>query len=236
MHLFLAAVSGTWRARPVLLDAPGRGLDFLPRLRLVNRPDVSGDGRSAVSCPISIQHHGQMTVTEGARDETIGSVKFLPPNGCKARYGVGYFRTVCSQAGVGFSETSPDEDYLAVDGLVQLPTAVAAVQIKCSSQFAIGGAAASWPAKVEWRNKWRQFQLPVYFVLVVLDVVDQAAWLVHDNAGTLHRAAAFWARVDQAPDSASINIPKGQRLTAETFDGWADDVLSCFAPSDGQGR
>lgn len=174
-----------------------------------------------------------MVITGGTRDEAPPRVRFLPPNSCKARYGVGYVRTVCSQAGVGFDETSPDEDYLAVDATVKLPPANASVQIKCSSQFRIAGNSASWPAEVEWRQSWRQSLLPVYFVLVILDIEDQSSWLVHTDDGTLHRAAAFWTRVDKDPDSSRIRIPKTQRLTAETMDLWTADVRSCFgfAPS-----
>ncbi|MBY8873732.1 DUF4365 domain-containing protein [Micromonospora sp. PLK6-60] len=177
-----------------------------------------------------------MSVAEGAPGEAVvpaRSVGRLPLNACKARYGVAYVRTVCSQAGVGFSETSPDEDYLAVDGLVSLPVAPVSVQIKCSSQFKIAGRSATWPAEVEWREKWQESLLPVYFVLVVLDVDDRADWLYHDETGTMHRAAGFWTRVDQQAGPGNINVPKTQRLTSETLDLWAKDVFGCFAPVEG---
>jgi hypothetical protein len=49
----------------------------------------------------------------------------LDTNRAKSRFGVAYVRAVCSQAGVGFQETSPDEDVLAVDGNVEFEIAPA---------------------------------------------------------------------------------------------------------------
>jgi hypothetical protein len=54
-------------------------------------------------------------------------------NARKARYGVAYFRTICAQAGVSFTETSADEDNMAVDGLVSFARSSSRVQLKCTS-------------------------------------------------------------------------------------------------------
>lgn len=51
----------------------------------------------------------------------------------KARYGVAYLRSVCAQAGVGLSETSADEDVLAIDCDVKFAEGVVGVQVKCTS-------------------------------------------------------------------------------------------------------
>ncbi|MEH0821508.1 MULTISPECIES: DUF4365 domain-containing protein [unclassified Micromonospora] len=171
-----------------------------------------------------------MVITEGAQSEASWGDLRLPGNACKARYGVAYLRAVCSQAGIAFSETSPDEDHHAVDGALNLGTATVTVQVKCSGQFKISGRSATWPAEVEWRDKWSRSKLPIYFVLVILDVDDQASWLMHADDGTMHRAAAFWVRVDKLPAGSNINVPKGQRLTAGTMTQWAADVDACFAP------
>ncbi|MEV6847228.1 DUF4365 domain-containing protein [Actinoplanes sp. NPDC051411] len=141
-----------------------------------------------------------------------------------------YFQTICSQAGFGFSETSPDEDMLAVDGQVIFPAASASVQVKCSSQFKISGRSASWPAEPGWRDKWKTSLVPVYFVLVILDNAEPSGWISHHGAGTDHAAGAFWTRVDQMAPVRSIEIPKTQRLTAETLEQWQGEVVDSFAP------
>lgn len=167
----------------------------------------------------------------------MSEVDLPTPNGAatfsettaKARFGVAYLRTVCSQAGVGFTETSPDEDVLAVDGNVHFALADARVQIKCTGQFRInGGPTATWTAEVEWREKWQMSQVPVYFVLVIVDPDDQVKWLDHYDQGTVQRAAAFWTRVDTMSDTTRIRIPKSQRLTADTLQGWAEDLAVLF--------
>jgi hypothetical protein len=153
----------------------------------------------------------------------------LTANGAKARFGIAHLRAVCSQAGVGCTETSPDEDVLAVDASVEFEPAAARVQVKCTGQFKIsGGSTATWPAEVAWRDKWRKVRVPVYFVLVIVDPDDQLRWLHHHDEGTLHRAAAFWTRIDPLSQAAGIQVPKNQRLTADTLRQWAADVRACF--------
>lgn len=140
-----------------------------------------------------------------------------------------YVRAVCSQAGVGFKETSIDEDVLAIDGEIDFAVAAARVQIKCTGQFRInGGDTATWPAEPAWWPKWHQSKLPVYFVVVMLDPDEQRRWLLHQQIGTMHHAAAFWVRVDRMSQAAGITVPKTQRLTAETLVEWAADVDACF--------
>jgi hypothetical protein len=153
----------------------------------------------------------------------------LSPNGSKARFGAAYVRAICSHAGVGFDETTIDEDVLAVDGSVNFATCPARVQIKCTGKFRIsGGRTATWKAEESWFGKWQQSMIPVYFVLVVVDPDDQQAWLHHQDDGTLHRTAAFWVRVDQMSNPRQIMVPKTQRLTAGTLAVWADQVNASF--------
>jgi hypothetical protein len=162
-------------------------------------------------------------------------VATLGANGAKARFGVAYLRAVCSQAGVGFVETSIDEDVLAVDGEVQFAIASARVQIKCTGRFRLEGGAetASWPADPAWWEKWQKSCVPVYLVLLVVDPGDQSLWLDHRVDGTFQGSAAFWVRVDTMPDGASVQVPRSQRLTAETLKQWAVDVEACFSPQEG---
>lgn len=167
----------------------------------------------------------------------IGSVsEFIPTlstRGSKARFGVAYLRAICSHAGVGFTETSIDEDVLAIDGKIEFDIAEARVQVKCTGQFRIkGGETASWPTESSWWQKWRKSKIPVYFILLVVDPDRQPQWLDHRDDGTLYRAAAFWVRVDRMSEGTSIKVPKEQRLTAETLSEWAADVGACFMGQD----
>jgi Domain of unknown function (DUF4365) len=169
----------------------------------------------------------------------LDGVATLTPNGSKARFGIAYIRAVCSQAGVGFNETSVDEDVLAIDGEIVFETASVRVQVKCTGQFRIdGGDTATWQAETAWWNKWHKSKVPVYFVILVVDPDDQRRWLDHRSDGTMHHAAAFWARVDQMSEGPGITVPKKQRLTAHTLREWAADVDACYSPQgpgDGHG-
>jgi len=155
----------------------------------------------------------------------------LSQNGAKGRFGVSYVRSIVSQAGVGFTETSPDEDVLAIDATVDFAVAPARLQIKCTAGFSIGGKSATWQSDLYWREQWSQSLLPVYFVLVILDADDRPQWIKHHDAGTDHRAAAFWVRVNQTETGDKIRIPKSQRLTASVLGQWHQEVEACFTPA-----
>lgn len=162
--------------------------------------------------------------------DVLADVANLGDNMAKARYGVAYVRAICSQAHVGFGETSPDEDVLAVDGSIQFAEADVKVQVKCTGQFKIEGRSLSWPVEQVWLDKWRSSQLPVYFILVVLNPNDRMDWITHSRLGSMHRSAAYWLRVDAISDVARINIPKKNRFTAPVLSDWRRDLLSCFRP------
>lgn len=164
--------------------------------------------------------------------QSAASIGTLSLNGAKARFGVAYLRAVCAHAAVGFTETTIDEDALAIDGHVNFALAAVPVQVKCTGQFRINsGPTATWPAKAEWWEKWHRSGVPVYFVLVVTDPDNQAAWLQHHDEGTLHRAAAFWVRVDNMSVASGITVPKSQRLTSDTLHQWESDLAVRFRPS-----
>jgi hypothetical protein len=155
----------------------------------------------------------------------------LHTNGAKARYGVAYVRSILSQAKIGFTETSPDEDVLAIDGEIQFRPASVRVQIKCSSKRNIAGLSNTWPCKVQWQEKWNDCLVPAYLILVILDHDDENDWIYHnDGAGTDHRSAAFWTRVDTLEPTTSIVIPKSQRFTVETIPIWQDHLIASFTP------
>jgi uncharacterized protein DUF4365 len=165
-----------------------------------------------------------MVIMVGGASRSSNGVATLDTSRAKSRFGVAYVRAVCSQAGVGFQETSPDED------------APARVQVKCSGQSRLkGGSTATWPIRESWRQRWQRSGVPVYFVLVIVDPDDQVSWLHHQDKATLHRAAAFWVRLDTLPDGQNIAVPKAQRLTADTLRSWAEDVRASFDGSAGGG-
>jgi hypothetical protein len=177
-----------------------------------------------------------MVIVVGGVNHSWNAGATLDANRAKSRFGVAYVRAVCSQAGVGFQETSPDEDVLAVDGSVEFEIAPARVQVKCTGQFRLkGGSRATWPIDNSWRQRWTRSGVPVYFVLVIVDPDDQLLWLHHQDEATLHRAAAFWVRVDTIPAGQNIAVPKAQRLTADTLWLWAEEVAASFDGSGGGG-
>jgi hypothetical protein len=171
-----------------------------------------------------------MDVMSHIPSDTLTDPAVLGENACKARYGITYLRAICSQAGLMFHETSPDEDVLAVDGWVAFEVANVPVQVKCTSQFRIDGTSATWPATPVWRAKWNRSKLPVYFVLVMMGVNDRTQWIIHDKTSTQHASAAFWTRVDGLSEGSNIVVPKDQRLTATSLDRWAAELNACFEP------
>ncbi|MCC5479060.1 DUF4365 domain-containing protein [Streptomyces barringtoniae] len=169
-----------------------------------------------------------MTVPLQREGSESPSIATLSPNGAKGRFGVAYVRSIVSQAGVGFTETSPDEDVLAVDGSVDFAIAPARIQIKCSSRFSIAGTTATWHSEFHWRERWSACALPVYFILVILDFDDRVDWIDHQLSGTHQKAAAFWVRVNRLGSDQKIHIPKSQRLTVDSLQVWAREVEECF--------
>jgi hypothetical protein len=152
----------------------------------------------------------------------------LEENACRARYGVAYLRSICSQAGVMLRETDADEDAIAIDCALTLDYIPVPVQVKCTTQFTIKGSSASWRMDPKWHAHWSRSHLPVYFVLVVLDEDQRANWLTHSQAGTHHSAAAYWTRVDALASADRIHIDKRHRLTTETFHDWEREAKACF--------
>lgn len=153
----------------------------------------------------------------------------LGTNGCKARYGLSYVRSVCSQAGVTMTETEPDSDVLAVDCNVAFREADVRVQVKCTSKWTIGGRSLRYPIEEGWIRKWDDSVVPVYFVVVIVPS-DPALWLRHDQDGTFHGTAAFWVRLVPGTVGTSLAVPKDQRLTRNTIEIWHSDLLALFKP------
>src|SRR5260370_13202469 len=108
-------------------------------------------------------------------------------------------------------ETERDSDVLAVDCNVAFREADVRVQVKCTSQWTIGGTSLTYPVEEGWIRKWDECLIPVYFVVVIVPP-DPDLWLDHDPEGTFHSTAAFWVRLVPGTVSTSLAVPKDQRL------------------------
>lgn len=173
------------------------------------------------------KHAPELSTVMTAVPEVSVPGAMLADSARKARYGVAYLRSICAQAGVAMKETSPDEDVIAVDCDVDFVEAPVRVQVKCTSNFTVGGKSASWPLEEGWLRKWEQSLVPVYFVLVIVKK-DVNAWLDHPATSTVHRSAAFWRRIRPGELGSTIAIPKAQRLTVATLAQWHADLLESF--------
>ncbi len=135
--------------------------------------------------------------------------------------------TICAQSGFTAAEGRQDEDVHAIDATVKLRGASAYVQLKCTSSPAQTAAGYRVDFEDVWVEKWKEENLPVYVVLVVVPP-DHHDWIDHTSANaTLHRSSAYWARFD--PDSAMKSITVSERLTKSTMKQWQQDVDALFA-------
>ncbi|MFE5837265.1 DUF4365 domain-containing protein [Arthrobacter sp. NPDC056493] len=158
----------------------------------------------------------------------IGST--LSPNARKGRYGIAYFQNVCAQFGVGFDETSADEDVLAIDGTVQFPALPVRIQIKCTKKVFGPAGKLSWPVTEEWKTKWARNFGPAYFVVVQVPNDIPGDWIEYGGADiTTHRSTAYWAKIDTSSMGGSISIHRTNRLTPDTLAQWNADLWSCFS-------
>lgn len=138
------------------------------------------------------------------------------------RFGVAYVRAIMASAGVGFDETSADEDVVGIDGKIAFRPGDVRLQVKASVNPRTN-AAGEPVIPVEPRHwaLWAQNRLPTYGVLVILeDCVDDAYWMDTSAAGvTQVPAAAYWARLNGptvTQTSGMIVFPQSQRFTVDT--------------------
>lgn len=206
-------------------------------LRAFERAPSPGSGRDGVDTLVSHPADFQWQVPAASYHRHVSAtspqapsgLSTLSPNGQRARYGVSYVRNICAQAGVGLTETSPDEDVLATDCTVEFKEGPVRVQVKCTSRLTLEGKTKSYALKPEWLRRWDESLVPVYFVIVVVPK-QVPAWLSHRDDGTFHKTAAFWQRVSHSSNARSISIPKTQRLTVETIPTWHTDLRAAFSP------
>lgn len=146
-------------------------------------------------------------------------------NGRRARYGAAFLRTLCAHAGASFSETSVDEDIMAIDGTVDFARMPIRVQIKCTSKFSVRGTKFTLPLEPTWVKKWAASQTPV-FVVVVKVPGDISRWLDYDPSFTRHNTVAFGRRFDAMNDGRSMTFSSADRITGESIYEWRDLAYS----------
>lgn len=147
----------------------------------------------------------------------------------RARYGAAYVRALCAQAGAGFTETSIDEDVMAVDGIVDFIRMPVRVQIKCTSQFVVSGIKLTLPLEPGWVARWAGSTTPVFVVVVKVPTLVPE-WLTFDTSFTRHNTVAYGRRFMAAADSTSMLFDAAHRLTSESIYDWRD---TAYALADG---
>ena len=139
-----------------------------------------------------------------------------------------YVRNLVAQAGIRHEETSPGEDYGAVDLTVHLDSAAVTVQVKTATQPRRNqDGTYSVPVKQDWCSKWANQKVPVYLVLVVLTKKHFANAVTHHPRSTTWHAHAYWAQVNDAKPG-SVQVPVANRLQMETFRTWNEDIEQAF--------
>lgn len=155
------------------------------------------------------------------------SHRTLSSSDAVGRFAVAYVRKVCAHAHVGFEETSPGEDVLALDGKIACSGLDFRVQIKgtTGASLKMQAGTLSYAIEEKWREKWRQNLLPTYFIYVLLEKPAQS-WLQYDPTNTLAGAYALWSRIDNlSPTATHVVFDRTDRFTAKTVGAWHDGVL-----------
>lgn len=143
----------------------------------------------------------------------------------QAWWGPAYVSALAAQAGYLWTPTPGEGDIHSFDGSVVLRIGHSTfIQVKCFRTPMV--RSKSYRIQTAWRRNWSQLDTPAYFVGVQVPN-DVSEWVQHRMAerDTLLRSAAFWTRIDPLmPQQRSIQLVASRRLTAETFDGWRQDV------------
>ncbi len=139
-----------------------------------------------------------------------------------------YVRSLLAQAGLRNEETSPGEDYGAIDIAVHLRPAVVTAQIKTRiTPRRNKDETYSVSITAKWCAKWQEQKLPVYLIFVVLSRKDHGKLVIHDDRSTTWHARAYWVQVNDAK-SGTIKVPICNRLDFNAFSRWDDDVTRVF--------
>jgi hypothetical protein len=142
------------------------------------------------------------------------------------RLGVAYVRKVCAHAHIGFTETSPQEDVLGLDGHVDYDAGTVRLQVKATTRWAVAGSRETLRLTLDsgWAEKWSRQKTPAFLVAVLLGR-DVSSWVTYDIGETRVAACALWVRIDGTPaDATHIDLHRGQRFTVETINDWGSIV------------
>lgn len=144
------------------------------------------------------------------------------------RFAVAYVRKVCAQAHIGFIETAPGEDVLAIDGVIQYPKVDVRVQIKGSTQPSLAPQTGTLSFAIEskWREKWARNGSPTYFIYVLMER-EINSWFEYEQTNTLAGAYALWTRIDNLSEMAThVEFDRTQRFTADTVGAWYQAIYT----------
>lgn len=162
--------------------------------------------------------------------ETLDDHRTLDKSAAVGRYAVAYVRKVCAQAHIGFMETSPGEDVLAVDGLITYQSVDVRVQIKGSTKpsLVVPNGKLRFAIEPKWREKWRLNVNPTYLIYVLMERQVEA-WFQYDPTSTTAGAYALWTRIDNmAGDVTEVEFNRSQRFTSATVSTWSEAVLNGY--------
>lgn len=153
----------------------------------------------------------------------------LTHNGAQARYGVAFVRSLSAQAGYGLTETSLDEDVLAIDCKLEAPPGDIRVQVKCTTRaFSKKQRYISYTVEDHWREVWEKNLFDLYFVVVRLGLKPAEQWIAHTDAYTQLNAIGYWAKVDPKQIPNAVRVHETNRLKATTFSIWEENLVARF--------
>lgn len=151
----------------------------------------------------------------------------IGPSDRTGRIGAMYVRGLLAQAGIRNEETSPGEDYGAVDVTVHLTHATVTAQVKTGIKKRNQDGTYSVSVTPEWCAKWAKQRVPVYLVFVALSKRHYCDLVTHGSYTTQWAAHAYWLQVNDALPG-TVRVPVQNRLTLDTFVRWDDDILRAF--------
>jgi len=138
-----------------------------------------------------------------------------------------YVRALLAQAGIRNEESSPGEDYGAVDLTIHLTSAAVTAQVKTGIKRRNRDSTYSVTLKPEWCAKWEGQKVPVYLVFVALSRRNYCDLVTQKDFSTTLYAHAYWLQVNDA-QPGTVRVPVKNRLSLDTFQCWDEDVEHAF--------
>lgn len=137
-----------------------------------------------------------------------------------------YLRGLLADCGIGNNETSPGEDYSAIDLWAYLPSGVVGVQVKAGRQRLNRDETYSVSVTEAWCQKWAGQNLPIFLVYVALSGRDDLL-ITHHAKSTTWKAHAYWHRVNDA-SPGTVRVPMQNRVNQATFQDWEKLIRQDF--------